>query len=148
METMTGSRYQPPRLLAVSNYLEIQVIETIRTGGLKITFANPVAAAGMYVMGLEDGKRVVDITLTLANGDVVDGHDSSMGGAVNRSSWCRRRRDCLPIHGDPMVSYHGSSLEVMEFDADDTAADRDIFSVDDIAFSTDAPNQLSLKNAQ
>ena len=38
-------------------------------------------ALGMFVMGMEEGKRPVEITLTLANGEEHDGHESDMGGA-------------------------------------------------------------------
>ena len=128
-----------------NHFLEIPVSET-QTGGLKITFENPVPAAGMYVMGMEQGKRLIEITLTLANGDVVSGHEPDMGGGPESF------RGQLDVGGVGLIAYRALSndpecyireISLMQpFNEGDTAAMRDIFSVEHVTFASSAPNPI------
>ncbi|MDA7521100.1 hypothetical protein N8566_00925 [Verrucomicrobia bacterium] len=123
-------------------FLEIPVSET-QTGGLNITFENPVPAAGMYVMGMEQGKRVIDITLTLANGHVISGHDPVIGDSENF-------RGPLDVGGVGIIAYRALSndpscyikqISLMQpFNEGDTPVTRDIFSIDDLVFASVSPN--------
>ena len=122
------------------HFLEIPVSET-QTGGLTITFEHPVPALGMYVMGMEEGKRPLAITLTLANGEEHDGHE--MGSA----DFFKGPSD---VGGVGVVAYRVKSNDVgcfikkvsliQPFTDGDTAAMRDIFSIDDLAFASTDPN--------
>ena len=124
------------------HFLEIPVSET-ETGGVKITFEHPVPALGMFVMGMEEGKRPVEITLTLANGEEHDGHESDMGGA-------EYFKGPLDVGGVGVVAYRVQSDDpdcfikevslIQPFTAGDTASMRDIFSIDDLAFASTNPN--------
>jgi hypothetical protein len=100
----------------------------------------------MYVMGMEQGKRLIEITLTLANGDMVSGHEPGMGGGPESF------RGQLDVGGVGLIAYRALSndpecyireISLMQpFNGGDTAAMRDIFSVEHVTFASSAPNPI------
>ena len=52
-----------------NHFLEVMPSEK-HEGGMKMEFKRPVAAVGMYVMGLEEGKRQIELNILRADGIV------------------------------------------------------------------------------
>jgi hypothetical protein len=101
------------------------------TGGLTIEFQNPVPAAGMYVMGVEENKREIEVAILHADGslqvrttDITAGPHNEGGiqfvgylapDLQSNACWIKSITFNEPFDGEP-------------------AGDRDIFSVDDVIY--------------
>ena len=112
------------------HFLETLPSESL-TGGLTIEFQTPVPAAGMYLMGVEENKRDIEVAILHADGslqvrttDVTAGHHNEGGiqflgylapDLQDNSCWIKSITFNEPFDGEP-------------------AGERDIFSIDDVIY--------------
>jgi|GEM_PF-1065969 len=106
-------------------------------GGLSISFQKPVPAAGMYVMGVEDGKRAITVTIDYADGSSQVRSTDITAGPNNEG-------------GIQFLGYLAPDLQTSdcwikgitftELYSGEGANERDIFSIDDVIYVASEAN--------